>query len=56
MVNSFRAYRRFERFLFLTPHDITNDEVENKLIATVIFHHDTNEVEIIREDERKEVK
>lgn len=46
------AFRRFERFLFLTPHDEKEDEGEDILIATIKYDHEKKTVTVVREDDK----
>ena len=53
MVDVFRANRRFERFLFLTPHDPPpgEEEKEPEVIATITFDFEKGKVIVKRKDE-----
>ncbi len=48
-----RAVRRFERFLFLRPHEPLR-EGGHKVVASIVFRPDQESVEVIRTDEERD--
>jgi len=54
MSDIYRANRQFERFLFLTPHEVKEGEEEKDiLITTITYDFENKKVIITRVDDKE---